>query len=362
MALPVETQAKYWLIATVVFVVVLWALGDILLPFVLGGAIAYCLDPLADALERRGASRIIATATISLVAVILFLLLAGLVIPLLVSQATALFESAPRYFSGTWETLNERFPDLFADGGTLRTSMEAAGETLRSWGGSLVNGLFASAASIVNGLVLIVLVPVVAFYLLLDWDNMVAKIDDLLPRDHAPTIRKIGAEIDRTLASFIRGQGTVCVILGTFYGVALMVVGLQFGLVVGFIAGLISFIPYIGAIFGGLLALGLALFQWWGVLPDGGTDWTSIAIVGGIFAIGQAMEGNVLTPKLVGNSVGLHPVWLIVALSVFGSLFGFVGMLVAVPVAAMIGVVARFAVSEYKRGRLYRGIETDNDG
>jgi predicted PurR-regulated permease PerM len=177
---------------------------------------------------------------------------------------------------------------------------------------------------------------------------MVAQIDSLLPRDHAPVIRRLARDIDKTLASFIRGMGTVCLILGTYYAIALMLVGLQFGLVVGFIAGLVTFIPYLGALLGGALAIGLALFQFWG-------DWVSIGLVAGIFMLGQTLEGNFLTPKLVGNSVGLHPVWLILALSVFGSLFGFVGMLAAVPIAAALGVVARFATEQYRESVLYKG-------
>ena len=161
-------------------------------------------------------------------------------------------------------------------------------------------------------------------------------------------MRRLASQVDKTLASFIRGQGTVCLILGTYYAISLMLAGLNFGLVVGFIAGLVSFIPYIGALVGGVLAIGLALFQFWG-------DWVSIGIIGGIFMVGQFLEGNILTPKLVGNSVGLHPVWLLFALSVFGSLFGFVGMLVAVPVAAMIGVFARYGIEQYKDSLLYRG-------
>jgi predicted PurR-regulated permease PerM len=198
-----------------------------------------------------------------------------------------------------------------------------------------------------------VVVPVVAFYMLLDWDRMVAKIDALLPRDHAPHIRQIAAEIDRVLAGFVRGQVTVCLILGTFYSVALMVAGLQFGLVVGAVAGALTFIPYIGALIGGALAIGLALFQFWG-------EWLSIGIVAAIFAFGQFIEGNVLTPKLVGESVGLHPVWLLFALSAFGTLFGFVGMLVAVPVAAAIGVIVRFSIGQYSRSLLYKGRARDD--
>ena len=188
----------------------------------------------------------------------------------------------------------------------------------------------------------------VSVYLLLDWDNMVAKIDGLLPRDHAPTIRKLARDIDETLAAFIRGMGTVCLVLGTYYAIALMLVGLQFGLVVGFIAGIVTFIPYLGALIGGVLAIGLALFQFWG-------EWLHIGLVAGIFVLGQMIEGNFLTPKLVGDSVGLHPVWLILALSVFGALFGFVGKLVAVPMAAALGVIARFAVDKYKSSLLYKG-------
>jgi predicted PurR-regulated permease PerM len=203
----------------------------------------------------------------------------------------------------------------------------------------------------VNILILLVIVPVVAVYLLYDWDHMVAEIDNLLPRDHAPVIRSLAGQIDNTLASFIRGMGTVCLILGSYYAVALMLVGLQFGLVVGAIAGLITFIPYVGSIVGGVLAVGLALFQFWG-------DWLSVGLVAAVFVSGQVIEGNFLTPKLVGSSVGLHPVWLIFALSAFGALFGFVGMLVAVPVAASLGVIARFALEQYRESRLYRGLES----
>ena len=202
----------------------------------------------------------------------------------------------------------------------------------------------------ISAVVFIVVVPVVAFYLLLDWDNMVAKIDALVPRDHAETVRSLARQINSVLAGFVRGQVSVCLILGTFYSVALMFAGLQFGLIVGAIAGTITFIPYVGALIGGLLALGLALFQFWG-------DWLSIGLVAGIFVVGQFLEGNVLTPKLVGKSVGLHPVWLLFALSCFGTLFGFVGMLVAVPVAASIGVLMRFGIVQYQRSHLYRGLD-----
>ena len=348
MALPVRDQMTYWSAATAVFLIVLWFLGDVLLPFVLGGAIAYFLDPVADRLERMGLSRALSTACITVVALLIFVVMALLVVPTLVNQTVSLIEIAPQLTRDFTNFLVERFPSLLDQESTLRSSLNSIGATIQERGGQVLETALASFASIINIILLFVIVPVVAIYLLLDWDRMVAAIDGLLPRDHQPVIRNLAKDIDKTLASFIRGMGTVCLILGTYYAIALMVVGLQFGLVVGFIAGLVTFIPYLGAILGGALAIGLALFQFWG-------DWVSIGLVAGVFALGQVIEGNVLTPKLVGNSVGLHPVWLILSLSVFGTLFGFVGMLVAVPVAASLGVVARFAVGQYRQSLLYKG-------
>ncbi len=354
MALPVNTQLKYWGIASLIFLLALWFLGDVILPFVLGGAIAYFLDPVADRLEKMGCTRALAVAIITFVALMIFVIMALLVLPTLVNQAIALFESAPTYAQNLREFLTERFPQLVDSESTLHKSLLSLGDTVKERGGELLNSVLNSAASIINIALLFVIVPVVTVYLLYDWDRMIAKIDDLLPRDHAPVIRQLAAQIDKTLASFIRGMGTVCLILGTYYALALMLVGLQFGLVIGAFAGIITFIPYVGALLGGALAIGLALFQFWG-------DWLSIGMVAGVFMLGQVIEGNVLTPKLVGSSVGLHPVWLIFALSVFGMLFGFVGMLVAVPVAASLGVIARFVLERYKTSRLYTGLSQNRD-
>ena len=355
MALPVGQQLRYWGIATAIFLAAMWYLGDVILPFVLGGAIAYCLDPVADALERRGLGRVAATVLITILAIIIFVVVALAVIPTLIRQAIALANVAPQLFHDLQSFLTERFPALIDENSALRQSLEGLGEALSEKGGMLVEGLVSSALSLLNILILLVIVPVVAFYLLLDWDRLVARVDEMLPRDHAPAIRRLAAEVDRTLSSFIRGQGLVMLILGVWYAGALMLAGLQFGLIVGAVAGLLSFIPYVGAVVGGGLAIGLALFQFWG-------EWLTVGIVAAIFFAGQFVEGNFLTPKLVGGSVGLHPVWLLFALSVFGALFGFVGMLVAVPVAAALGVLARFGVEQYMNGRLYRGIqETDGN-
>lgn len=354
MALPVRQQVIIWGVAALALGLFVWQLGNVLLPFVLGAAIAYFLDPVADRLEAAGCSRAVATAVITVCALILFILLFLMVVPALIQQAVDLFEIAPTLSANLRDFLVERFPDLLDTDSPMRRSLVSFGEAVRERGGELIEAVLTSAQGIFSIILLLVIVPVVAVYMLLDWDKMIAEIDKLLPRDHAPTIRRLAKEIDLTLASFVRGMGTVCLILGTYYAVALMLVGLQFGLVVGFVAGLVTFIPYLGALIGGVLAIGLALFQFWG-------EWYWIGAVAAIFALGQVVEGNILTPKLVGSSVGLHPVWLLLALSVFGALFGFVGMLIAVPVAASLGVLARFAAEQYKQGRLYRGLEARRD-
>lgn len=349
MALPVRVQLKYWGIAALVLLALLWALGNVILPFIVGGAIAYFMDPVADRLERAGLSRAAATGTISVLALLVTILLALAILPMLFKQLTGLVNEAPEIFRRLQTFMTERFPQMQDETSTLRQTLESIGAVIQSKGGELANALVGSAMSVISAIVFIVVVPVVAFYLLLDWDRMVARVDDILPRDHVDVVRRLAREIDTVLAAFVRGQISVCIVLGTFYSVALMLAGLNYGLIVGAIAGAVTFIPYVGAIIGGALAIGLALFQFWG-------DWLSIGIVAGIFALGQFLEGNVITPRLVGNSVGLHPVWLLFALSAFGTLFGFVGMLVAVPVAAALGVLARFGIEQYKLSRLYTGL------
>jgi predicted PurR-regulated permease PerM len=348
MALPIREQAKYWGIAMALFLALMYLLGDVILPFIVGAALAYFLDPVADRLQRLGLSRVAATAVITVVAILLVVLLVLAIIPSLISQLTALVNAAPQIAGRLQAFLLERFPELSDSTSTMRQTLAQIGASIQERGAELANGVLSSALGILNAVIFIVVVPVVAFYLLLDWDKLMAKIDSLIPRDHAPTVRMLGAEINTVIAGFVRGQVSVCLILGTFYAVALMLAGLQYGMIVGAIAGAITFIPYVGSLVGGALAIGLALFQFWG-------DPVSIGIVAAIFVVGQFVEGNILTPKLVGESVGLHPVWLLFALSLFGALFGFAGMLVAVPVAAAIGVITRFGIAQYQGSLLYRG-------
>ena len=363
MSLSIKQQAVYWGVAALVFFVLLWVLGSVMLPFLVGGAIAYFLDPVADRLERAGLSRTAATSVITLAVVLVVILLVLAVIPTLIGQLSALINAAPDIAQRMQLFLTERFPELSDETSTIRQTLANIAAMVQARGGALAQQVISSALSIISALVFIVVVPVVAFYLLLDWDHMVARIDAVVPRDHAPTVRRLALEIDQALAGFVRGQMSVCLLLGSYYALALMAVGLQFGLVVGAIAGAITFIPYIGSLVGGALAIGLALYQFWG-------DWVSIGVVAAVFAAGQFFEGNILSPRLVGKSVGLHPVWLLFALSAFGTIFGFVGLMVAVPVAAALGVLTRFGISQYQDSLLFKGIagrivedesETGND-
>lgn len=349
MALSVGQQFRYWGVGFVALMLVFYFLGSALTPFLVGAGLAYILDPMADKLETWGCSRAAATGIITFLALIAFFLVVLILVPFVLDQAQAFAEAAPGIIEAFRVWLVERFPDAFQEGSAFSDAVGEIRTKIQESGLTVLNTVLSSTLKLFDFVILIVVSPVVAFYLLLDWDNMVAKIDSWIPRDHVDTVRALGRQMDGAMAAFMRGQVTVMGFLGTFYAVGLMLIGLDFGAFVGLFAGLISFIPYVGSIVGGALALGLAIFQFWG-------DWVWIAAVGAVFAAGQFIEGNILTPKLVGSSVGLHPVWLMFALSAFGVMFGFFGLLIAVPAAAAIGVLARFALREYLNGRLYRGL------
>jgi predicted PurR-regulated permease PerM len=224
-----------------------------------------------------------------------------------------------------------------------------------SWITTVVASIWAGGQAVIGVVSLIVVTPVVAFYLLFDWDRMLARIDNLLPREHAETIRALGRDINLAIAGFIRGQGALCAILGLYYAISLSIIGLNFGFLIGSVAGLISFIPYVGSIVGFFVAVGVAVVQFW-------PDWIWVVVVVGVFVVGQFIEGNILQPRLVGSSIGVHPVWLMFALFAFGSLFGFVGVLLAVPVTAALGVLVRFAIERYRLSGLYLDRDLDSGG
>ncbi|MBC8130786.1 MAG: AI-2E family transporter [Rhizobiaceae bacterium] len=353
-------QIMFWSLAALVAIAFIWVFSSILLPFVFGLVIAYFLDPVADWLERRGLSRLMATVVILVLFILTFAAVILIVVPVIASQTASFAQRVPEYldrlqqiaaqarsgplaflFEGNEQMTQQDFGKIVSDGSSMVTS--------------LLGSIWTSSLAVVNFLSIFVVTPVVAFYLLLDWDSMIKKIDDWVPRQHVTTVRRLAYEIDRSVAGFIRGQGSLCLILGSFYAIGLSLIGLNFGLLIGMFAGLISFIPYVGSAVGLVLSVGVALVQFW---PD--YIWIVAAVV--IFALGQFIEGNILQPKLVGASVGLHPVWLMFALFAFGALFGFVGLLIAVPAAAAVGVLVRFAIQQYLQSEMYYGRSLGQEG
>lgn len=345
-------QLLFWTVAFIATIAAMFLLSDILLPFIAGITIAYFLDPLATRLERLGLGRLGATLTI-LVASILFVVVALLIlVPVLGHQTSGFIEKLPDTIKRLQTLLAEQGAPLlrrFGGENVVNDLQKSLGEILSTgagWAGKFLSSLWSGSQALFSIVSLLVVTPVVAFYMMLDWDTMIAKADSWLPRAHAGTIRGIMRDIDRAIAGFVRGQALVCLILGAYYALGLSLVGLNFGLLIGFTAGIISFIPFVGSITGLVVSLVVAIVQFW-------PDWTMILIVLAVFGAGQFVEGNILSPKLVGESVGLHPVWLMFALVAFGSLFGFVGLLLAVPLAAAVGVLVRFALKQYLASPLY---------
>ena len=346
-------QALAWGAIVLVFGYLVYLLSPILLPFVLGMALAYLLDPVADLLERWGLPRLWATVIILLTFVIVFVLGLVILLPMLIQQLTEFLQNLPGYLRQLETMLRTNLQGVLQRIPGLEDAVrntEAA--SLLSGSGSffsrLTQTIISSTSWFLGLMSLLVIAPVVAFYLLRDWDKMVAVIDRSLPRDHANTIRRLLGEMDEMLAGFIRGQGMVALILGSFYAVSLSLIGLNFGLLIGIVSGILTFIPYVGSFTGFFLATGMAFIQF----QD---DWLMIGLTAGVFVFGQIVEGNIITPKLVGDRIRLHPVWLIFALVAFGYLMGFVGALIAMPVAAIVGVMVRFGVDRYYHSRLYKG-------
>ncbi|KAA2235321.1 AI-2E family transporter [Salinarimonas soli] len=352
--MTIQKQVGFWIAALVVFALGLWLLRDVLLPFVAGLALAYLLDPLADRLERLGLGRLGATLLILGLFVLGFVLVLFLLAPLVAGQVGSFVANLPAYAARLQRlALDYGQPIVERLGGpqSLRDVEASVGDLVSQgagWLTAFLRSLWSGGQALVSIVALLVVTPVVAFYLLIDWDHMVEAVDSWLPRPHQATIRELFVEINAAIAGFIRGQTAVCLILGTFYAIGLSVLGLNFGVLIGLSAGLLSFIPYVGSLTGLLLSVGVAIVQFW---PDG----LMVAATLGVFVFGQFVEGNILSPKLVGASVGLHPVWLMFALLAFGSLFGFVGLLLAVPLAAAAGVLARFALRRYLASSLYSG-------
>jgi predicted PurR-regulated permease PerM len=363
-AMSIGRQIAFWLAAFVVIGLLLRILGGAVAPFALGLVLGYLLDPIVQRLERLGLNRLGASLVILIAFVLVVAIIVVVFAPLLGSQLVAFTQKLPTYvvrlqslavdqgnamlnkYGGAWrehlglgaplssEQIQKSIGDLVAQGG--------------EWILNALRSLASGGAAIFSFLSFLVVTPVVAFYMLLDWDRMIATVDSWLPLEHRDGLRQIAREINHALAGFMRGQSLVCLFLGLWYGIGLTLIGLDFGFLIGVIGGVLSFIPYVGSLTTLVFALGVAIVQGW-------PSWNLFLLALGVVGTGQFLEGNVLSPKLVGESIGLHPVWLMFALVAFGDVFGFTGLLVAVPASAAIGVLARHLLGVYLVSPVFRG-------
>lgn len=349
----IERQVLFWIAAAALLLATIALLRDVLLPFVMGIAIAYILSPLVDGLSRLGVSRTLASLMVVAVGAVAAAVAIAVLAPVVSEQAERLASTLPgdieraRTGFDQWarETIGPSFPGLDASVSRLVQSLSENWGALGSWAAS---SLWSGGRALFNFVTLILITPLVVFYLLVDWHPMLARIDGWLPRDHAATIRRLADEMNEAIAAFVRGQGTVCLLLAAIYALGLTAIGLDYGLLVALGTGLFSFVPFAGWALGLITASGLAIVQFW-------PDVVPIAMVVGLFVAGMAIDAALLSPKIVGSKIGLHPVWLIFALMVFSYLFGFIGTLIAVPLAAALAVLVRFAVDVYLESDVYRG-------
>lgn len=342
----------FWLIGITFFAVFLYSVKSILLPFVVGILVAYFLDPAADRLEKAGLSRTISTLSITVIFFFALGISFVLLAPPIYEQLFELVSKTPQYIAHLQESIYPYIQKVLKDFDYIELENEAkkvapeASSYALQLISKLISGIWQSGIALVNIISLIFITPIVSFYLLKDWDNITKKVDKMLPKKHAKTIRVQIRKIDQTISGFVRGQTNVCIIMAVFYSIGLIFVGLDFGLIIGIGAGLLTFIPYAGIAFSFIVALAVAIFQF--------DNLTEIGLVVMVFLIGQVIESNVITPKLVGDKVGLHPVWIIFGMLAGATLFGFVGVLIAVPVTAVIGVLLRFSLEKYLHSNFYK--------
>ncbi|MGX5730746.1 AI-2E family transporter [Pseudoxanthomonas beigongshangi] len=354
---PVGTLARRWqwlLIAAIVGWLI-YLLAPVLTPFVCAALLGWLGDPWVDRLERTGRSRTTAVVLVFTLMLLLLVLALLILVPMLERQIVTLVESLPEYRDWfvqralPWveqhtglELVAWLDPDRIME--WLRGHWQQAGGVAATFFGYLSRSGFAMMAWVAN----LVLLPILTFYFLRDWDKLVERVAALVPRDHVATVDRLALESNDVLGAFLRGQFLVMLALGAIYAVGLSVVGLKLGLLIGIIAGLISFVPYLGTASGIVLGVIAALVQT-------GGDWSLVALVLVVFVIGQMLEGYVLTPRIVGDRIGLHPVAVIFAIMAGGQLFGFLGMLLALPVAAVANVLLRYAHERYTKSKLYAG-------
>lgn len=358
----VLSQVGFWLVASLTLVFLLWLFHAILMPFVVALVLGYLLDPLVGRMQRLRLGRGGAAAVILVGSLIVMIVIAAVFSPMIVRQITDFVKALPELVKRAQEVASSAGDQItngksgellarFGLGGSVASLRESLGDYANKavlWLASSSNSLLYQTAALLDVLSLVIITPVVAFYIMLDWPEMLQSIESLVPPRNRGTVHAIAHDIDRALAGFLRGQSLVSLFLAAWYGIGLTLVGLNFGLVIGFLGGILSFVPYVGSLIVLVLSLLIAIVQGW-------PSWHLPAAVLGVVLVGQFLEGNVLSPKLVGDKVGLHPVWIIFALLGFGSVFGFTGLLVAVPVASALGVLLRHATRRYRESPIYTG-------
>lgn len=353
--MQLRTHVVFWFALAGVFALLFWGLKGMLLPFVAGFIVAYLLDPVVERMVAWRVTRTKAAGLILLAFLFVCLLLLALVLPILAREMATLANNVPDLLARAHAAIETRFPifaahtrDLFTPDWSNLISQHVA-QTLTISAG-IVSGVLNGGQAALSVLVFIALMPVVAFYMMVDWPRIIGSIDHLFPRAHIATIHHLLAQIDRRIAGFIRGQIIVCIMLAVYYSLGLSLVGVQYGVLIGLLAGLLSIIPFVGSAFGLITSVIVALFQ---VPMDG---WSVVVLALAVFALGQFVEGNFITPRVVGDRVGLHPLWIIFALLAGAHVAGFVGMLIAVPVAAAVAVLLGFAIDQYKHSIYYQGV------
>ena len=340
----------FWIAVVIGFFLLLTLLQGVLMPFAVSFVIAYLLEPPVDRLERLKISRGLASLAVLLVFLMAIAFVLVLLVPLVQQQVIAIVARMPRFVAATQVEFNRLMAALetrvpAAEFDKLREAVNDQIGNALGWAGQLLQSMITGGFAIINLVSLIVVTPVVTLFLLRDWHVIVATVDSYLPRPHVATVREQARVIADTLDGFVHGQAFVCLILAVYYGAALSLAGLDSALAVGVLIGVLAVVPVAGAAIGFALSIALAAVQY-------GT-WTKILTVIGIFAFGQTVEANALTPKLVGDRIHLHPVWVIFALLAGGKLYGFAGVLISVPAAAAIGVLVRFALGRYRQSQIY---------
>lgn len=348
-----ELQTRFWLITFAVFAGLVWLLQPVLLPFVAGLATAYFLAPVVNTLARHKVPRWAGSLGVLLAFGLIVSLVLMLILPMISSQIGALLNALP----GAIEKIRNQYMPWVehwvtqispGDVDKIHNAATQSASEVAGFLGNMLKDLVANGVHLIDTIATMIVIPVVAFFVLRDWPMLTATIDSILPRRYYDVIHSQLNEIDSTLSGFIRGQALVCLALGSVYSVGLSFTGLDYSAAIGVTAGLLSFIPFVGTIFGWGTSLILALGQF--------GDWEHIAGVLVVFIFGHILESYVLTPKLVGQRVGLHSVWVLFALITGAKLMGFLGVLIAVPTAAVLGVLIRFMVRQYRNSPLYQDV------